>query len=68
MSNDATIGLTSSEAARELRVSTETLLRWAVKENKIPYIRLGTRKLIFSRKEIEQLLSRNQPPTGGSNA
>jgi excisionase family DNA binding protein len=68
MSNDPTMGLTSSEAARELRVSTETLLRWAVKEKKIPFIRLGARKIIFSRKEIEQLLSRNQPPTGGSNA
>jgi excisionase family DNA binding protein len=63
MTTNETIGLNTSEAARECRVSTATLLKW-VKEGRIPYISPGGRKLIFSRKEIEAFLSgkTNQPP------
>lgn len=63
MTNE-TIALTTAEAARELRVSVNTLLRW-VQQGKVPCIRLGRRKLIFSRKEIEKLFSGQfgNPPT-----
>jgi excisionase family DNA binding protein len=49
-----TIWLTSSECATQLRISQATLWRW-VKEGKVPALRLGGRKLIFARKEIENL-------------
>jgi excisionase family DNA binding protein len=55
MSND-TIALTTIEAARELRCHPNTLLRWAVKEHRISYIRMN-RKLLFSRDEIEKLVA-----------
>lgn len=56
-----TIGLTTQEASRELRVHPNTLLTW-VKQGKVPCVRLGGRKLLFSRKEIEAVISRQQPP------
>jgi len=46
--------LTSSEASTELRIHPNTLHRW-VKAGRVPCIRLGGRKMLFSRKEIENL-------------
>lgn len=51
-----TIALTTSEAARELRISVNTLRSW-VAAGKIPYVRIGERKLLFSRDEIRRLVS-----------
>jgi len=55
MSNE-TIALSTIEAARELRVHPNTLLRW-VAQGKVPYVRLGGRKLLFSRSEISKLVA-----------
>ena len=63
MANE-TIALTTSEAAHELRVSVNTLLRW-VKIGRVPCVVIGGRKLLFSRKEIESLVS-NRQPTGST--
>ena len=51
-----TIALNSQEAAMQLRISQNTLMRW-VKAGKVPAIRLGGRKLLFSRREIERLVA-----------
>ena len=61
MSNE-TIALTTIEAARELRCHPNTLLRWAVKENKVPYVRISSRKLLFSRAEIAKLVAGQSQP------
>lgn len=68
MANE-TIALTTAETARELRVSVNTLLRW-VQQGKVKAIRLGGRKLIFSRKEIEKLVSGQfgNPPAGTASS
>ena len=55
MSNE-TIALSTIEAARELRVHPNTLLRW-VAQGKVPFVRLGGRKLLFSRSEISKLVA-----------
>jgi len=57
---EQTIALTANEAARELRISTATLFTW-VKVGKVPAVRLGGRKLLFSRKEIERLVAGGKP-------
>jgi excisionase family DNA binding protein len=61
MTNE-TIGLTTLEASRELRVHPNTLLRW-VKEGRVAAVRLGGRKLLFSRKELEKLISNRNSQT-----
>jgi excisionase family DNA binding protein len=55
MSND-TIALSTAEAARELRISVHTLLRWTA-AGKIPHVCLGGRKYLYSRRSIEVLVS-----------
>ncbi len=55
-----TIALTTAEAARELRVSTNTLLKWC-SEGRVPFCKLGSRKLLFSRIEIERLVASGGP-------
>ena len=57
MTND-TIALNSTEAARELRISVATLLRW-VAAGKVPCVRIGERKYLFSRAEISKLVAAN---------
>jgi excisionase family DNA binding protein len=66
MANE-TIALSTIEAARELRCHPNTLLRWAA-QGKVPYVRLGGRKLLFSRSEISKLVAgqSNQPPDNGN--
>lgn len=66
MSND-TIALSSAEAARELRISVHTLMRWTA-AGKIPHVCLGGRKYLYSRKAIEALVSgsNTQPPAAGA--
>jgi len=66
MSNE-TIALSTVEAARELRIQPNTLLRW-VAQGKVPCVRLGGRKLLFSRSEISKLVAGHlyQPPAGGA--
>lgn len=61
MSNE-TIALSTIEAARELRVHPNTLLRW-VAQGKVPYVRLGGRKLLFSRSEIQRLVAGKNTPS-----
>ncbi len=61
MANE-TMALTTVEAAREMRISVNTLLRW-VAEGKVPAVRLGGRKLLFSRAEILKLVAGNNPPS-----
>ena len=56
---DDTIALTSVEAARELRCSVQTLLKW-VAAGKCPAVRIGTRKWLFSREEIRKLVAGNK--------
>jgi len=57
-----TIALNSVEAARELRISVHTLMRWTA-AGKIPHVMLGGRKYLYSRRAIESLVSgSNQPP------
>lgn len=57
-----TIALSSVEAARELRISVHTLMRWTA-ANKIPHVCLGGRKYLYSRKAISALVDgSNQPP------
>jgi len=51
-----TIALSTAEAARELRISVHTLLRWTA-TGKIPHVCLGGRKYLYSRKAIELLIS-----------
>ena len=51
-----TIALTTVEAAQELRVSVSTLLKW-VSAGIVPAVRLGDRKWLFSRAEIEKLVA-----------
>ena len=67
MSND-TIALNSVEAARELRISVHTLMRYTA-AGKIPHVCLGGRKYLYSRKAIEALVSgSNTPPAAGAAA
>jgi excisionase family DNA binding protein len=62
MSNE-TIALSTAEAARELRISVHTLLRWTA-AGKIPHVCLGGRKYLYSRRTIENLVNGelNQQP------
>lgn len=64
MTNE-TIALSTVEAARELRISVNTLLRW-VASGKVPCVRLGGRKYLFSRKEIERLVGGNTAGTASA--
>ena len=66
MANE-TIALSTIEAARELRCHPNTLLRWAA-QGKVPYVRLGGRKLLFSRSEISKLVAGKfiEPPDTGN--
>ena len=68
MGND-TLALTAAQASHELQISVNTLYRW-VQDGKIPAIRVGTRKYLFSRRELEKLLAGNPPapPAGGAPA
>jgi excisionase family DNA binding protein len=61
MSEQESLALTAEEASRELKISICTLYR-LVQEGKIPAIRLGTRKYLFSRDELRKLLAQKQPP------
>ena len=63
--NTETLYLNSNEAAQTLRIST-AWLRQLVAQGKVPAIRLGARKFIFSRSELEALKNHNQPPTAAS--
>jgi excisionase family DNA binding protein len=62
-----TIALSSVEAARELRFSVHTLMRWTA-SGKIPHVCLGGRKYLYSRKAISALVegSNTQPPATGA--
>ncbi len=60
------MAMTTEQAAAELQITKLTLLTW-VKAGKVPAVRIGGRKYLFSRKKIEELLSGNyQPPSAGS--
>jgi excisionase family DNA binding protein len=58
-----TIALTTPEAARELKVSVNTLLKW-VKQGRVPAVRIGGRKYLFSRIELEKLIAGRKPANG----
>jgi len=60
--NTERLYLNSKEAAQTLGgISTAWLLK-LVAQGRVPAIRLGARKLIFSRSELEALKNHNQPP------
>lgn len=50
--------LNQREAAKFLRISLPTIIRWK-KENKIPYYQEG-RKVLFNKSELLQVLQKNQ--------
>ena len=59
MEQEKTIAMTTAQTAAQLQISELTLLKW-VKDGKVPAVRLGTRKFLFSRAEIEKLIAGNK--------
>lgn len=62
-----TMAMTASEAANELKISVNTLLKW-VKEGRVPAVRIGGRKYLFSRVELEKLMAGSKPSDGSKNS
>lgn len=59
--------LNTREAAQTLGGISQAWLLKLVAQGKVPAIRLGARKLIFSRRELEGLSQgKNQPPTAAN--
>jgi excisionase family DNA binding protein len=50
------VNMSVSEAASYLRVSTNTLYKWT-SQGRIPHRKVGTKKLGFSRDELDQFLA-----------
>ena len=57
MTDELTMGLTANAVAKHLNCNVVTVRRWA-KEGKLPYLSLGGRRMIFSRRVIDELLAR----------
>jgi excisionase family DNA binding protein len=52
--------LTRAEAARYLRITAATLLRWTVhRKHNIPYVRVGGR-VLYSQRDLDAFLERNR--------
>jgi excisionase family DNA binding protein len=52
--------LTVAEVAEQLRITDETVHRWA-REGKLPYVQLPSGLKRFRREEIEAILAGDQP-------
>jgi len=58
MEQKETMAMTTKQCAETLQITELTLLTW-VKQKKIPAVRIGGRKYLFSRKMIEEVLKGN---------
>lgn len=66
MDTEKGFALTSIQAANELHVSIGTLLRW-VHEGRIPAVRIGARKYLFSARVLESIIMSGKLGTFNNN-